>query len=276
MDTTDPPGGEKPVVDYLKQVLEAEGIPVQIFAKEAAPPQPGRAHQGHRQAAAAAADGAHRHGQRRSEEVDASAVLRRSRRRLRLRPRHRRRQGQRRRDADDDADAEAPERAARSRRDRAVRSRRRRLVEPRHPVHGQRALRRDRRGVLLRRGRQRHAHRRRGEVRVGPDGREDSARDHGDLARRRRPRLGAARRQRARAPRRSGRQDRGVDAADAHQRDDRGVLQAAGVGVVAGRGRSAIRRCSVPIRKCPGRPTTTCARTSRATGRCCARRCRRR
>jgi acetylornithine deacetylase/succinyl-diaminopimelate desuccinylase-like protein len=35
MDTTDPPGGEKPVVDYLKQVLEADGIPVQLFAKEA-------------------------------------------------------------------------------------------------------------------------------------------------------------------------------------------------------------------------------------------------
>ena len=35
MNTTDPPGGEKPVVDYLKQVLEAEGIAVQIFAKEA-------------------------------------------------------------------------------------------------------------------------------------------------------------------------------------------------------------------------------------------------
>ena len=34
MDTTDPPGGEKPVVDYLKQVLEAEGIPVQLFALE--------------------------------------------------------------------------------------------------------------------------------------------------------------------------------------------------------------------------------------------------
>ena len=29
MDTTDPPGGEKPVVDYLKQVLEAEGMAVQ-------------------------------------------------------------------------------------------------------------------------------------------------------------------------------------------------------------------------------------------------------
>src|SRR6478672_8290474 len=31
MDTTDPPGGEKPVVDYLRQVLEAEGIPTQTF-----------------------------------------------------------------------------------------------------------------------------------------------------------------------------------------------------------------------------------------------------
>ena len=35
LDTTDPPGGEKPVVDYLKQVLEADGIQVQLFAKEA-------------------------------------------------------------------------------------------------------------------------------------------------------------------------------------------------------------------------------------------------
>jgi acetylornithine deacetylase/succinyl-diaminopimelate desuccinylase-like protein len=34
MDSTDPPGGEKAVVDYLKQALEAEGIPVQLFAME--------------------------------------------------------------------------------------------------------------------------------------------------------------------------------------------------------------------------------------------------
>lgn len=34
MDTTDPPGGEKPVADYLKSVLEREGIPVQVFALE--------------------------------------------------------------------------------------------------------------------------------------------------------------------------------------------------------------------------------------------------
>jgi acetylornithine deacetylase/succinyl-diaminopimelate desuccinylase-like protein len=37
-DTTDPPttppGGEKPAVEYLKQVLEKEGIAVQTFALE--------------------------------------------------------------------------------------------------------------------------------------------------------------------------------------------------------------------------------------------------
>lgn len=33
-DTTDPPGNERPAVDYLKQVLEKEGIPVQEFALE--------------------------------------------------------------------------------------------------------------------------------------------------------------------------------------------------------------------------------------------------
>ena len=33
-DTSDPPGNEKPAVDYLKQVLEAEGIPVEIVFNE--------------------------------------------------------------------------------------------------------------------------------------------------------------------------------------------------------------------------------------------------
>jgi acetylornithine deacetylase/succinyl-diaminopimelate desuccinylase-like protein len=35
MDTQDPPGGEKPVADYLRAVLEAEGIATQTFALEA-------------------------------------------------------------------------------------------------------------------------------------------------------------------------------------------------------------------------------------------------
>ena len=33
-DTSDPPGNEKPAADYLRQVLEKEGIPVQTFALE--------------------------------------------------------------------------------------------------------------------------------------------------------------------------------------------------------------------------------------------------
>ncbi|MBM3734911.1 MAG: M20/M25/M40 family metallo-hydrolase [Acidobacteria bacterium] len=34
-DTSDPPGNEKPAADYLKSVLEAEGIPVKVFSLEA-------------------------------------------------------------------------------------------------------------------------------------------------------------------------------------------------------------------------------------------------
>jgi acetylornithine deacetylase/succinyl-diaminopimelate desuccinylase-like protein len=34
LDTTDPPGGEKPAADYLIQVLQKEGIPVETFALE--------------------------------------------------------------------------------------------------------------------------------------------------------------------------------------------------------------------------------------------------
>jgi acetylornithine deacetylase/succinyl-diaminopimelate desuccinylase-like protein len=34
LNTTDPPGGERPAAEYLKGVLEAEGIPVQLFALE--------------------------------------------------------------------------------------------------------------------------------------------------------------------------------------------------------------------------------------------------
>src|SRR5262249_51332305 len=34
MNTTDPPGGERPAAEYLKQVLEVEGIPAQLFALE--------------------------------------------------------------------------------------------------------------------------------------------------------------------------------------------------------------------------------------------------
>src|SRR5579883_3134438 len=36
MDTTDPPGNETKVVEYVKKVLEAEGIPVMTSAKDPA------------------------------------------------------------------------------------------------------------------------------------------------------------------------------------------------------------------------------------------------
>jgi hypothetical protein len=38
MDTQSPPGNEKPAADYVKQVLEREGIPVQVFARDASRP----------------------------------------------------------------------------------------------------------------------------------------------------------------------------------------------------------------------------------------------
>ncbi len=40
MDTSDPPGRERDAVDYLRQVLEKEGIPVQIFALPNEPNRP--------------------------------------------------------------------------------------------------------------------------------------------------------------------------------------------------------------------------------------------
>jgi hypothetical protein len=33
MDTSDPPGNEQPVADYLQRALEAEGIEVKVFSK---------------------------------------------------------------------------------------------------------------------------------------------------------------------------------------------------------------------------------------------------
>ncbi|MGH9385942.1 MAG: M20/M25/M40 family metallo-hydrolase [Vicinamibacterales bacterium] len=40
LDSADPPGNEKPVVDYLEQVLEAEGIAVQVLAMPDRPNRP--------------------------------------------------------------------------------------------------------------------------------------------------------------------------------------------------------------------------------------------
>ena len=96
-DTSDPPGGEKPAADYLKQVLEREGIPVEVFALEP-----------HRPNLVARLKG---NGKKRPLLIMAHTDVVNvdpkkwthppfgadPRRRLHLRPRHRRRQGQRRR-----------------------------------------------------------------------------------------------------------------------------------------------------------------------------------
>ncbi len=81
------------------------------------PAERGRASERQRIPPSAPPDGAHGCRQRRSGEVDPSAVRRRSRRRLHLRARHARRQRQPDRVADGHADAEAPQCAVGARRD---------------------------------------------------------------------------------------------------------------------------------------------------------------
>ena len=142
-DTSDPPGNERPAAEYLKQVLEREGIATKVFELE-----PNRLNvvarlKGSGKKRPLAADGAHRHRQRRSRKVDVPAVQRDAQRWLRVRARDRRRQRQRHRGADDDAAAEAIGRGARSRRDLSCGGRRRGHDAGRHPVHGAAALRRD-------------------------------------------------------------------------------------------------------------------------------------
>ena len=160
IDTSDPPGKERPAAEYLKQVLDKEGIPAQLYALEPEPAQRRRAPERQRPQAAAPHHRPHRRRQRRPGEVEVPALQRHARRRLRLQPRHGRRQGQPRDDADGDAAAQAAERAARSRRDLPLRSGRGGQHAHRHPVHGRPALSRDRRRVLLRRGRRRDPRRR--------------------------------------------------------------------------------------------------------------------
>ncbi len=113
-DTTDPPGGERPAAEYLKQILDREGIPTELFALEAHRPNLVARLKGNGKKRPLAHHGAHRHGQRRPCEVEVSTVQRHSKRRPHLRSWHSRRQGQRRGCADVDADVEAAQRAART------------------------------------------------------------------------------------------------------------------------------------------------------------------
>ena len=75
IDTSDPPGNEKPAAEYLKQVLEAEGIPVQVFALEPNRPNVVARLKGSGTQAAAPDHGPHRRRQRRSRR---SGRIRRS------------------------------------------------------------------------------------------------------------------------------------------------------------------------------------------------------
>ena len=77
MDTSDPPGVEKPAADYVKQVLEAEGIPVQLVGRRPEPPERRGTAQGIGPEAAAADRRPPRHRQRGPEEVAARPVQRR-------------------------------------------------------------------------------------------------------------------------------------------------------------------------------------------------------
>ena len=144
-------------------------------------------------------------------------------------------------------------------------------------LHGERALSRDRRGVLPGRRRRRDAHRRRGEVRVGADARKDSARHRVDGARHFRTRIGSAEVERDRASRGRGRRRSATWQPDIRFNETTAHL------LPPARRRS--RRRETPkryrdvlvdrIRRCRRRPTTGSSRTSRATRRCFGRRCRR-
>ena len=93
-DTSNPPGNEIRAVDYLKKVLDAEGIPYQVFAKDPQRPNLVVRIKGNGKKRPVLVHGPHRRGHRGRQEVDVPAVRRDARRRLRLRPRHRGRQGQ--------------------------------------------------------------------------------------------------------------------------------------------------------------------------------------
>jgi len=94
LDTTNPPGNEHLAVDYLKQLFDAEGIPLADLRPRSQPFEHRRAPDRERKEAAATDHGPHRRRHGRRLEVEVSAVQRDPRRRLRLRSRHHRRQGQ--------------------------------------------------------------------------------------------------------------------------------------------------------------------------------------
>ena len=66
IETTDPPGNERPAAEYLKQVLDKAGIETKVFELEPNQAQCRCAAEGKRDQAPASPDGAHRHRECRS------------------------------------------------------------------------------------------------------------------------------------------------------------------------------------------------------------------
>ena len=224
LDTSSPPGNEVRAVEYLKQVLEKEGIPVQVFAKD--PQRPNLV-------ARIKGNGRKRPllvmGHTDVVTVDPAKwthppFARRARRRIRLWPRHRGRQGQPGREPDAGPHAEAHRRGPRSRRHLHGRIRRGRRARGRRAVHGGQPSRRHQRRVLPRRRRRPRPHGRAGAARQRRDHREGAAPDRAHRPRPRRPRLRAIAQQRRHAAERRGGPRRQLDAAPAPQRNDGDLL----------------------------------------------------
>ena len=224
----DPPGSEKPAADYVKGVLEREGIPVEVFALEAHRPNvvarlkgSGRKRplliMGHTDVVnvdpkkwthppfSADRDGGYIYGRGTVDDKDnltaaLMVMLLLKRNNVPL-------------DRDVIFLAEAGEEGS---------------TQHRHRVRHQSALRRHRCRVLLRRRRRRHARAWRGPVRLGADRREDSQRHRSDRARPGWSRIGAAHDQRHRPSVEGCRRRHRLAAADRSQRHDGRLLLAAG------------------------------------------------
>ncbi len=107
IDSSDPPGNETRVAEYVKKTLEAEGIPVMLVAKDPARADIIARLKGNGTKRPLLDHGTQRRGPRGSHQVDLPALQRHPPGRLRLRPRHAGRQERSAGGHDDHADAEA-------------------------------------------------------------------------------------------------------------------------------------------------------------------------
>ena len=130
LDTSNPPGNETRVAQYLKQVADSHGIYCELQGSDPTALEFHRAIEGQRQRPAAAADRAQRHGSRRAQPMDGGPVQRRKSRRVHLRPRRAGRQIAAGRRNGRDGGAEAPQHQAGARPDSAGGSRTKRPARP--------------------------------------------------------------------------------------------------------------------------------------------------